>query len=81
MLSSTAFVLMEALRHLGLSGIELARAQVNMIRLMLFKLTARLKTSVRCVVFHLASSYPYRSALIHALVVIRFVPINSTIFR
>jgi hypothetical protein len=81
LLSSAAYVLMEALRRLGLSGTELARAQVQTIRLKLFKIAARVMTSVRRVVFHLASSYPYRSILIHALGVIRLLPTTSLIFR
>jgi hypothetical protein len=52
-LSSAAYVLIEALRRLGLCGTELARAQVQTIRLKLFKIAARVKTSVRRVVFHL----------------------------
>jgi hypothetical protein len=81
LLSSAAYVLMEALRRLGLSGTELARAQVQTIRLKLFKIAARVKTSVRRVVFHLSSSYPYRATLIHALGAIRLLPIPSTVFR
>jgi Transposase DDE domain group 1 len=37
-LSSSAHVLCEALRGIGLKGTELARAQVNTIRLKLFKI-------------------------------------------
>jgi hypothetical protein len=81
LLSSSAYVLMEALRRLGLSGTELARAQVQTIRLRLFKIAARVKTSVRRVVFHLASSYPYRSILIHALGAIRLLPNPSLVFQ
>ncbi|MHC4945927.1 MAG: IS1380 family transposase [Planctomycetota bacterium] len=81
LLSSAAYVLMEALRRLGLSGTELAQAQVQTIRLKLFKVAARVRTSVRRVAFHLASSYPYRSILIHALGVIRLLPTTAAIFR
>jgi Transposase DDE domain group 1 len=61
LLSSAAYVLVQALRRTALSGTELARAQVGTIRLRLFKVAARVVVSVRRVVFHLASSYPYRA--------------------
>ena len=60
LLSSAAYLLVQALRRTALSGTELARAQVGTIRLKLFKVAARVVVSVRRVVFHLASSYPYQ---------------------
>jgi hypothetical protein len=60
LLSSAAYVLVQALRRTALVGTELARAQVGTIRLKLFKLAARVVVSARRVMFHLASSYPYR---------------------
>lgn len=60
LLSSAAYVLVQALRRTALAGTELARAQVGTIRLKLFKVAARVLVSVRRVVFHLASSYPYQ---------------------
>lgn len=48
------------MRRTALPGTELARAQVGTIRLKLFKVAARVVVSARRVVFHLASSYPYR---------------------
>jgi hypothetical protein len=60
LLSSAAYVLVQALRRTALVGTELARAQVGTIRLKLFKVAARVAVSVRRVVFHLASSYPYQ---------------------
>ena len=60
LLSSAAYVLVQALRRTALAGTELAQAQVGTIRLKLFKVAARVKVSVRRVVFHLASSYPYQ---------------------
>jgi len=59
-LSSAAYVLVQALRRTALAGTELARAQVGTIRVKLFKVAARVLVSVRRVVFHLASSYPYQ---------------------
>jgi hypothetical protein len=60
LLSSAAYVLVQALRREALAGTELARAQVGTIRLKLLKVAARVATSARRVVFHLAGSYPYR---------------------
>ncbi len=59
LLSSAAYVLVQALRRAALAGTELAQAQVGTIRLKLFKVAARVVVSARRVVFHLASSYPY----------------------
>jgi hypothetical protein len=61
LLSSAAYVLVQALRRAGLGGTELAEAQVGTIRLKLLKVAARVIVSVRRVVFHLASSYPYQA--------------------
>ncbi len=60
LLSSAAYVLVQALRRTTLAGTELARAQVGTIRRKLFKVAARVVVSARRVVFHLASSYPYQ---------------------
>jgi hypothetical protein len=61
LLSSAAYLLVQALRRVALAGTELAGAQVGTIRLKLLRVAARVVTSVRRVVFHLASSYPYRA--------------------
>lgn len=58
--SAAAYVLVERLRSMYLKGTELADAQVQKIRLDLFKVAARVTYSVRRVVFHLCSSYPYQ---------------------
>jgi len=63
LLASAAYVLVEHLRRVGLAGTELADAQVSTIRHKLFKIAARVKVSVRRVVLHLASGYPYQSLL------------------
>jgi hypothetical protein len=59
LLSGAAYVLVQALRRTALRGTDLERAQVGTIRLKLLKVAARVVISVRRVVFHLASSYPY----------------------
>ncbi len=58
LLSAAAYVLVESLRRTGLAGTELEQAQAGTIRLRLFKVAARVVTSVRRVVLHLSSAYP-----------------------
>lgn len=58
LLTSFAYVLVQSLRRLGLQGTTMAKAQVQTIRLRLFKIAARVKVSTRRVVFHLSTSYP-----------------------
>jgi Transposase DDE domain group 1 len=57
--SSIAYVLMDALRRLGLSGTELAEAQCQTIRLKLLKIGALVRVTVRKVWVKLSSSCPY----------------------
>ena len=57
--SSFAYVLLCALRRLGLKGTELARAQCGSIRLKLLKIGARVRISVRRVWLSFSESYPY----------------------
>jgi hypothetical protein len=72
MLASAAYVLVDHLRHTALASTDLRRAQVTTIRLKLFKVAARVVTSVRRIVFHLSSSYPYQ--LVFRRAVARLVP-------
>src|SRR5258708_35953543 len=58
LLSSLAYVLLEALRRLGLSGTELARAQVGTIRLRLLKIGAVITRNTRRIRLWLSSSFP-----------------------
>jgi len=58
--ASFAYVLMCALRRIGLAGTELAQATCGTIRLKLFKIGARVTVSVRRVKLALASACPYR---------------------
>jgi len=60
LLSSMAYVLMEAIRRLGLKGTELARAQVSTIRLKLLKIGAVILRNTRRVRFLLSSAYPHQ---------------------
>jgi hypothetical protein len=57
--SSIAYLLMEALRRLGLKGTELAQAQATTIRLKLLKIGALIRVTVRKVWIALAGGYPY----------------------
>ncbi len=56
--SSAAYLLMNALRRLGLKGTELATAQCNTIRLKLFKIGARIRVTTRKIWISLSSGYP-----------------------
>jgi hypothetical protein len=51
---------MEALRRLALKGTEWAQAQVDTIRLKLFKIGAIVRVSVRRVLLQLSSTYPWK---------------------
>ena len=72
LLTSAAYVLIAQLRRMALTGTELAQAQTGTIRLKLFKVAARVVISVRRVVLHLCSTYPYMH-LFHRIVA-RLVP-------
>ena len=71
MLSSAAYTLVEALRRMALQGTDLAQAQVHTIRLKLFKVAARVCSSVRRIVFHLCSSYPWQGIFRHVATILR----------
>jgi hypothetical protein len=58
--SALAYTLMEALRRLGLKGTEWAQAQVDTIRLKLFKIGATVRISMRRIVLQLSSAYPWK---------------------
>jgi hypothetical protein len=57
--SSIAYLLLEALRRLGLQGTELAQAQATTIRLKVLKIGALIRVTVRKVWIALAGGYPY----------------------
>lgn len=56
--SSVAYLLMSALRRLGLKGTDLAKAQCDTIRLKLFKIGARIRVTARKIWVSLSSGYP-----------------------
>ena len=59
-LSALAYTLVEALRRLALKGTEWAEAQVNTIRLKLFRIGALVRISARRVWLELSSTYPWK---------------------
>jgi Transposase DDE domain group 1 len=58
--SSAAYVLVQAIRRLGLAGTRMAQAQCGTIRLWLFKIGALVRVSVRRVWVALSSACPYQ---------------------
>ena len=69
--SALAYTLMEALRRLGLNGTEWAQAQVDTIRLKLFKIGAIVRISMRRIVLQLSSAYPWKHIFAHAFHALR----------
>ncbi len=67
LLSAAAYVLVEAVRRLGLAGTQLQRAQVSTIRLRLFKVAALVVVSVRRVYLRLASGFPLQELFAEVL--------------
>ena len=59
-LSALAYTLVEALRRLALKGTEWAEAQVDTIRLKLFRIGALVRISARRVWLELNSTYPWK---------------------
>ena len=57
--STVAYLLMQALRRLGLAGTELAQAQCHTVRLKLLKIGAQIRITVRKIWVSLSTGYPY----------------------
>ena len=66
-LSSAAYMLIHALRRLGLKNTDLARAQCQTIRLKLLKIGAQVRLTVRNIWISMSEAYPYAEvfALVH----------------
>ena len=60
LLSSLAYMLLEAIRRLALKGTELAKAYVGTLRLKLLKIGAIMLRNTRRIRFLLSSAYPYQ---------------------
>jgi hypothetical protein len=69
--SALAYTLIEALRRLGLKGTEWAQAQVDTIRLKLFKIGAIVRISVRRILLQLSSTYPWKDLFAQAFHALR----------
>lgn len=66
-LSTVAYMVLHAVRQLGLKDAEMARAQCDTIRLRLLKIGAVVRVSVRRVVVALSQAYPFRAVFAKAL--------------
>jgi len=69
--SSLAYVLIHALRRLGLAGTEWAQAQVHTIRLRLLKIAAEVRLSVRRIWVSFSNAYPWKNIFAAAWVALR----------
>jgi len=65
--SAMAYTMLQAIRHYGLRGTELARAQVGTIRLRLLKIGAIVRLSTRRVVVSFSSAYPLQTLFARVL--------------
>jgi len=72
--SSFAYVLMQALRRLGLNG--MARAQCDTIRLTLFKIGAHIRLRVRRVWIAFSESYPHADLFRQSLYKLQRIPLR-----
>ncbi|MBZ4423380.1 IS1380 family transposase [Myxococcus sp. RHSTA-1-4] len=75
--SSVAYVLLNLLRHFGLRGTELERAQAGTIRLRLLKVAALVRVSVRRVVLSLSAAAPVRDLFARIAEQLCTVPVPS----
>jgi hypothetical protein len=69
--SSLAYVLLSALRRMGLQGSEWAESQVGTIRLRLLKVAAQVRITARRIWIHYSSAYAWRSQFEAAIVALR----------
>jgi Transposase DDE domain group 1 len=70
--SALAYTLVEALRRMGLKGTQWAEAQVDTIRLKLFKIGAIVHISVRRILLQMTSTYPWKDIFAHAFHAVRY---------
>jgi len=74
-LSSAAYILMHALRRLGLKNTDLAHAQCQTIRLKLLKIGAQVRVTVRNIWISLAGGYPYANTFATIVGNLQAIPI------
>ncbi|MDK1039717.1 MAG: transposase, partial [Actinomycetota bacterium] len=72
--SSIAYVLMSAMRRIGLAQTSFERAQCNTIRLKLLKVGALVRITVRKIWISFSQSYPYQEQFLKVLANIRAAP-------
>jgi len=75
-LSSAAYILMHALRRLGLKDTDLAHAQCQTIRLKLLKIGAQVRVTVRNIWISLAGGYPYADTFAAIIGNLQAVPLR-----
>jgi len=73
-LSSIAYVLLSAMRRIGLADTSFERAQCSTIRLKLLKIGALVRITVRKIWISFSQSYPYRDQFLKILANIRGTP-------
>jgi len=69
--SSLAYVLVEALRRVGLAETEWAEYQVETIRLRLLKIAAQVRITARKIWIRYAKAYPWKRAFVSAWAALR----------
>jgi hypothetical protein len=74
--SSITYVLLKALRRIGLAGTELEKAQCGTIRLKLLKIGAQVRVTVRKVWVSLSGAYPYATLFAGVLANLEAGPVS-----
>ena len=74
--SAVAYLVLQALRRLGLQGTELAKAQCTTLRLKLLKVGALVRITVRKVWVSLAGGYPYQELFRQVYAQVRAGPLR-----
>lgn len=69
--SSLAYVLLEALRRLGLAGTQWAQAQADTIRLKLLKIAAQVRLTARRIWVRYSCAYPWQNVFAAAYAALR----------
>src|SRR5208282_1249503 len=75
--SSVAYLLLQALRRLGLQGTERAKAQCTTLRLKLLKIGALVRITVRKVWVSMAEGYPYAERFRQVYAQLQAVPLRA----
>ena len=75
--SSFAYVLMQALRRLGLKGTPFTNAQCSTSQVKLLKIAARVDVSVRRVWFSWSENYPWRRQFLRVVVNLKQVQVRA----